>query len=76
MPKAMLITNTNLAKVSEVSKWDLHDDESLSGMYYVEDVQFPHGYVDQAIVTRETFDSTFKSDVLVTGALLISVDYK
>lgn len=62
MPKAMRITESNLPQVREISGWELPDDDvSLFGMYFVEDVQFPHGYVDQAIVTQTTFEATFDS---------------
>jgi hypothetical protein len=79
MPKAMLITSTNIQTVSEISKWNLQDDTSLTGYWYVEDVQFPHGYVDQAIVTPQTFDATFKIPGPTAGdpeMTLIPVDYK
>ncbi len=78
MPKAMLITAKNIVEVSRIAKRDLEYDVSLDGYWYVEDVQFPHGYVEAAIVTPQTFDATFK----ITDAPgdptkeLIPVDYK
>jgi hypothetical protein len=78
MPKAMLITTENIQAVSETAKWNLQNDESLDGYWYVEDVQFPHGYVDQAIVTPQTFDATFKIPDAPGNPEkeLIPVDYK
>ena len=79
MPKAMLISTQNLSLVEEISKWSLQEDKSLDGYWYVEDVQFPHGYADQAIVTPQTFDATFKfpdSHVVDPEKGLVSVGYK
>jgi len=79
MPKAMLITASNILKVSTIADWDLGHDASLTGHWYVQDVQFPHGYVDQAIVTPQTFDATFKIPDSFVGdpeQNLILVDYK
>ena len=79
MPKAMLISTENLPLVSWIAKWNLMEDEGLDGYWYVEKVQFPHGYVDQAIVTPQTFDATFKipdSHAVDPEKGLISVDYK
>lgn len=79
MPKGMLISTTNVKKVSEIAKWDLEHDISLDGYWYVEDVQFPHGYVEAAIVTPQTFDATFKIPAEVPcdpEKELIKLEYK
>jgi hypothetical protein len=79
MPKAMLISTQNVDRVSEIAQWNLEHDTSLDGYWYVEDVQFLHGYVEAAIITPQTFDATFKipdSRAVDPEMELISVDYK
>jgi hypothetical protein len=76
MPKALRITQSNLTLMNDLSEWP--EDPSLFGFYYVQDVQFPHGYAAQAIVTKATFDATFKikpGDELAIETALIDVDY-
>jgi hypothetical protein len=79
MPKAMLISTTNVDQVSEIAKWNLEHDTSLDGYWYVEDAQLPYGYVDAALITPQMFDTMFKIPHEVPcdpEKELISVDYK
>lgn len=74
MPKAIYITEDNLSLVSGLSGWE--KDPQVIGYYYVQDVQFPHGYVKEAIITRETFEATFKLTTSVGQDRMYEVDYK
>jgi hypothetical protein len=71
MPKAIFITPSNLPLVSELSGWP--GDPEVIGYFYVEDVQFPHGYVDKAIITAATYHATFNR--MCGDTELVPVDY-
>lgn len=79
MPKAIAITNDTIELVLRESEWPEAISEDLLPKpthVYLQDVQFPHGFVDHCIVTVKTFEATFKqpNQPLIANKL-VDVDY-